>query len=1138
MQDTAKVIRIFVGGPKDANEAGLATINLIRNQIQTELGDRFSIIVNNWKDDHNRFGLSVDDPQSSIDKRFDVKRADIVLMLFRKSLGEANVEDSPAPSASAWELEEAAIAGRARAIGILLLRFDNPRPLPPDDDSPAVQDRYDAERTEWRRKHTHLEVLRAHISAFCTRWKKQGRNIYMFDDVRTNAEGAAANFVREILNVEKPVATDKSARPEPNLNFDGAPYCGLYEFTFDHRDVYFGRSAEIAELHAKCAGPDGARLLIVHGASGVGKSSLIQAGLLPTFATADPTGTAPKHLLFDPAGGSRRPFLELAGAVKAVTGSSIKANQFELSDDFQKLFSNLREGDDLISRRINAARDFERRLRERLTLPASQSVVPVLINQFENVYYAEQDEREAFFNFIACAPHFRDLRVIASMRQDAYDKMVREEPHVNAALGEGQRGSYTLRPPSLRQLGDMIFEPWRLIYGDPPTGFLDLAEEVLRDALKAGEAALPLVSQTLFVLHNDYKSDLRLENYLNIGRLMGVIKNVTEKQRIDPVYLKSLFQPLSTLRDGRWTTQTTRISALVAAGVPSTVIEQLAGDKVRLLYIGTEPDGEPNVRLAHEILFTAWPALAAYADEARLHESERVNVIVDARNWKDNGSRSRDLKLRGESYHSIVSRIKLNPELFSGKYREIVDLYIQLAHEIDLRERLINAANAGFLGEVVDLLREGARLDFQARQQNSSGLRPQFWAAITGNDYETPDARSWDRSPRLAPPEQSLFIKSPKLAHSTVARGMSVAHIAATCGHLDLLKRLMEVDPHLANLKSEHGGNLVDCAALGGDLATVKYLIEDLKLPFDEEDDEKGRPIIWAVQKNNRAVIGYLEKLGVRVGVTTQEGFNTLTEAARSGDIRGVEDALKDDRVKIDNQTTDGQTALMIAAAAGHAAVVRMLLDRGAKVALKTKYGSTALHMIALQTQQTPEIIDLLINKGADRNATDNEMDTPLHWAASSGKGLIVRTLLGHNVERDLPNSSGFTPLLAAANLGHAEVVRELLRAEVDLGKAEKLGWTALHFVADDGDQTTLHELLLFQQITTILDRRSVDGWTPLLLAARKGHVECLTRLIEAGADLRIKLPNGPDALALAIKSLSLAAVNVILAAAASYDEQ
>jgi uncharacterized protein len=1126
MQQKAEVIRVFVGGPNDANEDGQRVVESIRSKLQTELGSDFSIVVNNWKDEHNPIFLGIDDQQGSINERFDVRHADIVLMLFRGSLGSAKVAGSDAPSASAWELEQAAEAGRARAIGIVQLHLDDPQPQAPPSTYSANAHRAHNERyEEWAEGRRKFAELEKYITEFCDKWVGRGRNISVVPDLKSNAPQAAGDFVRRLL---KPQATSVRRR-NPYLDFEGAPYCGLYEFTFDHRDAYFGRAAEVSDLVEKFDGRNGVRLLLVHGASGVGKSSLIQAGLLKAFEPPDEPDFNLTFLVFEPAGHSRKPFIELAKAIKKIVKDKIKADEEELGSELRQIFVGLPRDESAIGQRIEAAARFEARISSRLSRTSRQAFIPIVINQLEKIYDVAEAERAPFFNFIACAPYFQNLRLIGSIRQDAYDRLVQEEQHVNATLGEGQRGSYTLRPPLPRQLREMILEPWRLIYGEPDAEFLDLVEEILSDALKAGEAALPLISQTLFVLHNQYREKMTRTAYEALGRLEGVISKVAEEQKADPVQLKRLFKPLSTLRGGRWTNQIARKETLVAAGVDATLIEKLAGDRVRLLHIGTDARGEAIVHLAHEILFTAWPALVEYTKEAHLLESERVAVIDDARQWHKNGQRSRDLKLRGESYHQMMARLQAMPDLFDGPDRDVTESYFAAAWKVELRERLVAAVNGGWLGALVDILREGGALELEDRGGELHQLRPQFWAAVTGNDYDAPDPRKWKTQQCPAPEVQSLFVKDRRLVLSAATRGMSVAHIAAASGQLDLLKRLVALNPEVTKSKTEGGSDLVVSAAIGGDLRTVKYLVDDLKLPFDEEDDEQGRPIIWAVQKAHKKVLAYLRERGARSEVMTQQGFNTLTEAASSGDGDEVRAAL-DNGFAIDGQTKDGQTALMVAARASRQDIVHFLLSKNADSALKTIGGLTALHMATYQEREEPAIIRLLITNGVDRNAKDNDGDTPLHLAAAFGRALLVRELLDCGVERDPVNNSNQTPLHVAANSGYAEVVWELLRGGGDVAKAEQNGWTALHYAAADGDQTTLRELLNHPPTGEIINRRARDGWTALMLASGQGHAAIVRSLIDQGADRQLLLRDGRDALAMAIKSLSAATVREFFA--------
>ncbi|MGL4502604.1 MAG: caspase family protein [Planktothrix sp.] len=67
----------------------------------------------------------------------------------------------------------------------------------------------------------------------------------------------------------------------PLLNLDPSPYRGLKSYEEEHKDLYFGRSAQIETLFKTVNNLDKRALTVVLGASGTGKSSLVKAGLIP-----------------------------------------------------------------------------------------------------------------------------------------------------------------------------------------------------------------------------------------------------------------------------------------------------------------------------------------------------------------------------------------------------------------------------------------------------------------------------------------------------------------------------------------------------------------------------------------------------------------------------------------------------------------------------------------------------------------------------------------------------------------------------------------------------------------------------------------------------------------------------------------
>ena len=68
---------------------------------------------------------------------------------------------------------------------------------------------------------------------------------------------------------------------KPDLTQPESPYIGLRPFTHQEAGVFFGRRAEIRELYDAVMTPGGSPLLFYYGQSGVGKSSVLDAGLVP-----------------------------------------------------------------------------------------------------------------------------------------------------------------------------------------------------------------------------------------------------------------------------------------------------------------------------------------------------------------------------------------------------------------------------------------------------------------------------------------------------------------------------------------------------------------------------------------------------------------------------------------------------------------------------------------------------------------------------------------------------------------------------------------------------------------------------------------------------------------------------------------
>ncbi len=127
-----------------------------------------------------------------------------------------------------------------------------------------------------------------------------------------------------------------------------------------------------------------------------------------------------------------------------------------------------------------------------------------------------------------------------------------------------------------------------------------------------------------------------------------------------------------------------------------------------------------------------------------------------------------------------------------------------------------------------------------------------------------------------------------------------------------------------------------------------------------------------------------------------------------------------------------GETALMAAAAGGHLPVVKLLVERGAKVNAAGDRGETAL-MRAVHHGYLP-IVQYLIEKGADVNHKGIQGTTALHYAAWSSRDEIVQCLLDHGADVNAADEMtiGRTPLGLAAYFGDQAVAQVLLSRGAD----------------------------------------------------------------------------------------------------------
>jgi len=145
-----------------------------------------------------------------------------------------------------------------------------------------------------------------------------------------------------------------------------------------------------------------------------------------------------------------------------------------------------------------------------------------------------------------------------------------------------------------------------------------------------------------------------------------------------------------------------------------------------------------------------------------------------------------------------------------------------------------------------------------------------------------------------------------------------------------------------------------------------------------------------------------------------------------------------------DSGSTKGETPLIQAVRVGDFSTARKLIAKGANVNSADNDGNTALQMAAGRGDE--KMTRLLLEAGADVGARrKGPIDYgPLHYAAWTGNGPTVQTLISAGARVNDAAGGGWTPLMIAMLYGRLDVVEALLTGGADVNARSPSGWTAL----------------------------------------------------------------------------------------------
>lgn len=182
-----------------------------------------------------------------------------------------------------------------------------------------------------------------------------------------------------------------------------------------------------------------------------------------------------------------------------------------------------------------------------------------------------------------------------------------------------------------------------------------------------------------------------------------------------------------------------------------------------------------------------------------------------------------------------------------------------------------------------------------------------------------------------------------------------------------------------------------------------------------------------------------------------------LMRASEKGNVARVRALLKSG-ADVNAQLGSGETALMLAARRGHLKVVKHLLARGADPNIKlydfhSGDYSVLMTAIGIESAKRLEILDAMIDAGAEVNPSGEFFRSPLIYAIEQRDVLSLKHLLSKGAEVNLKSGPGYTPLMVAVlKRSSAEVLKLLIDAGADVNARSTDGTTAL-MLAEQQDQ-------------------------------------------------------------------------------------
>ncbi|MFI6504303.1 hypothetical protein [Nonomuraea typhae] len=526
-------------------------------------------------------------------------------------------------------------------------------------------------------------------------------------------------LLERLAVIERRTRTDAAPRePSAPRWTDASPYKGLATYGESDAEVFSGREVVTAQLVStlseRLSGPG---LVVVTGASGAGKSSLLRAGLFPAIARGDlsePAAHWPRHVLTLPA---PSPLSVLATLLASLSGLAAPA-----------VLDALRRRPHDASLLVRQAVDHDARRKGLSAEAAAGSRLILAVDQFEEIFAAGQEEQAAFIAALHAAGTVPEgaagipaAMVVVAVRGDMIDRCAGHQELVGAL-----RSAFVLGTMTEAELRAAINVPAEVAGLEIEAGLADTILGELRSSAGGFDAGvLPLLSQTMLTVW-EHREGLSLtrHGYARTGGVTHAVATSAEVaySRLDTARQEEARQVFQRLTGVSSEVKLTRRKVGRAELEEAEVLEVFA--RSRLIVVDAD-----SVQIAHDALLQHWPRLRGWLEADLTGHALRSQLADDADDWVRN-KRAPSYLYRGERLAAVLhAEHRWRDDPLTGPARQFLDAGVREEARGRRRRRQTFAALSALLA--VALVMGGvAVLQVRTAQQQRGATREQQLVAL------------------------------------------------------------------------------------------------------------------------------------------------------------------------------------------------------------------------------------------------------------------------------------------------------------------------------------------------------------------------------------------------------------------------